>query len=112
MRLPGPMRRGSSWSKKSRNSLRPSWRLRRQKEQIEDELETSREQWRSERRRLTNEIEELEAEVERARKSRATVFPMICRRRPGFNWMRPCAQSSRWSRTVAAQARWETERAD
>src|SRR5262245_50686199 len=38
--------------------------VRHQKDQMESELEAAREQWRSERRRLTTEIEELEAELE------------------------------------------------
>jgi len=45
--------------------------LRRQKDEIETELEASRDQWRAERRRLTGEIEELEAEVERTKEAAA-----------------------------------------
>jgi class 3 adenylate cyclase len=41
--------------------------LRRQKEQLEEEFERAREQWRNERRNLNSEIEELEESVERAR---------------------------------------------
>lgn len=43
--------------------------LRRQQDQVEQEFETSRDQWRSERRHLKGAIEELEDDVERARQA-------------------------------------------
>jgi class 3 adenylate cyclase len=43
--------------------------MKRIQDQLEEELEVAREQWRTERRRMTSEIEELEESVERARDS-------------------------------------------
>jgi class 3 adenylate cyclase len=43
--------------------------MKRRQDQLEEELENSREQWRGERRNLNAEIEELEESVERARET-------------------------------------------
>jgi class 3 adenylate cyclase len=43
--------------------------LKRQQDQLEEEFENSREQWRAERRNLNTEIEQLEEAVERARQA-------------------------------------------
>src|SRR6267142_1601310 len=43
--------------------------LRKQQEQLEEDFETARDQWRTERRNLNVEIEQLEENVERARQA-------------------------------------------
>lgn len=43
--------------------------IRKQQEQLEEEFENSRDQWRAERRNLNTEIEQLEEAVERARQA-------------------------------------------
>jgi class 3 adenylate cyclase len=84
---------------------------RRQKDEAEDELETSREQWRNERRRLTGEIEDLEAEVERARDGSGQRLSEDFHAQMRFQLeeaLRTKQQSEQ--ELVAAQARWEIER--
>jgi class 3 adenylate cyclase len=43
--------------------------LRKQQQQIEEDFETARDQWRAERRNLNSEVEQLEEAVERARQT-------------------------------------------
>ena len=84
---------------------------RRQKELIEEELETSREQWRSERRRLVSEIEELEVELERARESAGQEVSEDLQAQMRFQLDEAvCAKQEVERELVSAQARWEIER--
>jgi class 3 adenylate cyclase len=85
--------------------------LRRQKDEAEDELETSREHWRNERRRLTGEIEDLEAEVESAREGTGQRLSEDLQAQMRFQLeeaLRAKQQSDQ--ELIVAQARWEIER--
>jgi hypothetical protein len=77
---------------------------RRQKELMEEELEGSREQWRSERRRLTDEIEELESELEESGKLQARAPTRTCRHSSATNWIRLSASS------ISSNRNWSTRR--
>ena len=85
---------------------------RRQKDEIEDELENSREQWRTERRRLTAEIEDLEVEVELANESSNHRASEDLQAQLRFQLDEAVlAKKQSEQESVEAQARWETERA-
>ena len=43
--------------------------MKRQRQQLEEDFENAREQWRAERRNLNNEIEQLEEAAEQAREA-------------------------------------------
>jgi class 3 adenylate cyclase len=85
--------------------------LRRQKDEIETELEASRDQWRAERRRLTGEIEELEAEVERVKESAAKGASADLQAQLRYQLEEANRTRQQWEKEFAAsQARWEAER--
>jgi class 3 adenylate cyclase len=85
---------------------------RRQKDEIETELEASRDQWRAERRRLTAEVEELEAEVERAKESAAKGASADLQAQIRYQLEEASRARVQVEREFAAsQARWEAERA-
>ena len=84
---------------------------RRQKDAIEEELENSREQWRTERRRLTGEIEDLEAEVELAKEGANHRASEDLQAQIRFQLDEAVlAKKQLEQESVEAQARWETER--
>ena len=85
---------------------------RRQKDVIEDELENSREQWRTERRRLTAEIEDLEVEVELAKEGADHRASEDLQAQIRFQLDEAVlAKKQLEHESAEAQARWETERA-
>jgi class 3 adenylate cyclase len=85
---------------------------RRQKDEMESELEAAREQWRNERRRLTTEIEELEAEVEHVREGASQKVPEELQAQARFKLDEAArAKEQADQERAAAEARWETERA-
>jgi class 3 adenylate cyclase len=86
--------------------------LRRQKDEIETELEASRDQWRAERRRLTGEIEELEAEVERTKEAAAKGASADLQAQIRYQLEESNRTKHQMEKeAAAAQARWESERA-
>jgi class 3 adenylate cyclase len=85
---------------------------RRQKDEIEAELETSRDQWRAERRRLTAEIEELETEAEKAKDG--AVKGAFADLQAHLQYQVEEATRARQqaeNEIAAGQARWDAERA-
>jgi chromosome segregation ATPase len=84
---------------------------RRQKEQLEEELEASREQWRGDRRRLTDEIEELEAELERSREESDQSADEDLQAQMRFQLDQALTTKEQLEHElVDLQARWEIER--
>jgi len=85
--------------------------LRRQKDEIENELESSRDQWRAERRRLTAELEQLEAEVEQAKESAAKGASADLQAQLRYQLEEATRTRQQMEKEFnAAQARWEVER--
>jgi class 3 adenylate cyclase len=86
--------------------------LRRQKEEIEAELESSQDQWRAERRRLTAEIEGLETEVEKAKEGATKGAAADLQAQLRYQLEEALrARQQIHDETAAAQGRWEAERA-
>jgi chromosome segregation ATPase len=86
--------------------------LRRQKDEIETELEASRDQWRAERRRLTGEIEELEAEVERTKETAAKGASADLQAHIRYQLEEANRTRQQMEKeSASAQSRWEGERA-
>jgi class 3 adenylate cyclase len=84
---------------------------RRQKELLEEELESSREHWRVERRRLGSEIEELEAEVERLREASSQQASDDLHAQVRFQLEEALhAKGQAEQELIGSQARWEIER--
>jgi hypothetical protein len=85
--------------------------LRKEKDQLEEELETSGEQWRAERRRLTGEIEGLEAEVEHAKEAVGVRSSEDLQAQVRFQLEEATRAKEQLDQELtAAQARWEVER--
>ena len=85
--------------------------LRKEKNHLEEELETSGEQWRAERRRLTGEIEGLEAEVESAKEAAGLRSSEDLQAQVRFQLEEATrAKEQLEQELTAAQARWEVER--
>lgn len=84
---------------------------RRHKESLEEELEASRDQWRSERRRLTGEIEELEAELERSHEASGLSADENLQAQIRFQLDEALSMKQQLEQElIAAQARWEIEK--
>jgi len=86
--------------------------LKRQKDEIEAELESSQDQWRAERRRLTAEIEGLETEVETARDgaTKGAAADLQAQLRYELEEATRTRQQMQ-NEVAAAQERWDAERA-
>jgi class 3 adenylate cyclase len=85
--------------------------LRKEKDHLEEELETSGEQWRAERRRLTGEIEGLEAEVESAKESVGLRSSEDLQAQVRFQLEEVTRVKEQLEQELtAAQGRWEVER--
>lgn len=85
---------------------------RRQSEQLEEDLENARDQWRSERRRLTAEIEQLEEAVERARESARRQVSDDMQSEIRFQLEEAIrARQQAEEELHASQAKWESDRA-
>ena len=86
--------------------------LRRQKDEIEAELESSQDQWRAERRRLTAEIEGLETEVEKAKEGATKGAAADLQAQLRYQLEEALrARQQMHDEVGAAQARWDAERA-
>lgn len=85
--------------------------LRRQNDQLEEEVESAREQGRTERRRLTEEIEELEDSLERAREGGKHEASENLQAQIRFQLEESQREKKQIEQElVSMQAKWETER--
>lgn len=85
--------------------------LRKEKNRLEEELETAGEHWRAERRRLTNEIEGLEAEVESTKDTAGLRASEDLQAQVRFQLDEATrAKEQVEQELISSQARWEVER--
>jgi class 3 adenylate cyclase len=85
--------------------------LKRQNDQLEEEIETAREQGRTERRRLTEEIDELEDSLEREREGSKQKASEDLQAQIRFQFEESQREKKQVEQElIAMQAKWETER--